>query len=302
MSGSLQELSQQLAGVVKEAGASVVRVNARRRYPASGIVWSADGVIVTAHHVVRRDEGVTVGLADGRELAATLVGRDPSIDLAVLRVEASDLPLTPWADEKTLAVGALVLALGRPGASVQAALGILSAVGGEWRTHGGGKITHYLRPDLVMYPGFSGGGIVDASGRIVGMATSALTRDGGVALPRPTVEPVVQALLTHGKVRRGYLGVGVQPAQLPGALAEELGQQTGVLFNSVEPGSPAEESGLLVGDILVNLDGAPILHPEDLALALRGDRAGRTVPGRLVRGGRLVEVQVKIGEREGPHA
>ncbi len=297
MSEQFKALTEGMASVVQSAGQSVVQVNGRRRFPASGIVWSADGVIVTANHVVR-SENIRVGLPDGKQVEATLIGRDPGTDLAALRVGRGALAASEWAQEEELRVGALVLALGRPGSSVQASLGILSALGGEWRIHGGGSISHYVRADLVMYPGFSGGPVIDAGGRVVGMATSALSRDGGIALTRATVAQTVDALLKHGAVRRGYLGVGVQTVQLPPNMRKELEQDTGVLLNSVAPESPAEKGGLVVGDILVKLDTDPILSPDDLAAVLRSDLTGKATDLQLIRGGALQEpkVEIELGE------
>ena len=297
MSEQFKALTEGMAAVVEKAAQSVVQVNGRRRLPASGIVWSADGVIVTANHVVRT-ETIRVGLPGGEQVEATLIGRDPSIDLAALRVERDALAATEWAREEELRVGTMVFALGRPGLSVQASLGILSALGGEWRIQGGGRISRYVRADLVMYPGFSGGPIIDAQGRVVGMATSALSRDGGIALTRATVEPTVDAFLKHGTVRRAYLGVGVQTVQLPANLSKELGQETGVLLNSVAPDSPAERGGLLVGDILLNLDGEPIFSPDELAVVLRSDLTGKETTLQVIRGGALQEVTVEIEPKE----
>ena len=297
MSTDFKAISDGMVAVVKSAGQSVVQVDARRRYPASGIVWSADGVIVTANHVVRNDS-IRVGLPDGSKVEATLVGRDSGIDLAVLRVESDGLTAIEWTPEAELSVGALVLALGRPGQTAQASLGILSAIGGEWRIHGGGQVSHYVRPDLVMYPGYSGGPIVGGDGRIVGLATSALNREGGIALTQATVAPTVASLLKHGSVRQGYLGVGVQTVHLPTSLRKESGQETGVLLNSVEPDSPAESGGLVLGDILVTLDGEAVHSPDDLAVVLRGSRVGKEVLLRIIRGGVVQEVAVEIRVRE----
>ena len=297
MSTDFKAISDGMVAVVKSAGQSVVQVDARRRYPASGIVWSADGVIVTANHVVRNDS-IRVGLPDGSKVEATLVGRDSGIDLAVLRVESDGLTAIEWTPEAELSVGALVLALGRPGQTAQASLGILSAIGGEWRIHGGGQVSHYVRPDLVMYPGYSGGPIVGGDGRIVGLATSALNREGGIALTQATVAPTVASLLKHGSVRQGYLGVGVQTVHLPTSLKKESGQETGVLLNSVEPDSPAESGGLVLGDILVTLDGEAVHSPDDLAVVLRGSRVGKEVLLRIIRGGVVKEVAVEIRVRE----
>ena len=297
MTTEFRAMADAMAAVVESAGQSVVQVNGRRRISASGLVWSAEGVIVTANHVVRTED-VKVALPDGDRVNATLIGRDPAIDLAVLRIDRDGLTASPWSLEEELRVGAMVFALGRPGSTIQASMGILSALGEDWRLHGGVRISHYVRADLVMYPGFSGGPTVDAVGRVVGMSTSALSRDGGIALTRTTVEPTVEAILKHGSVRRGYLGVGVQTVQLPSALRSELGQETGVLFNSVTPDSPAERGGLVVGDILVNLEGERIFTPEDLAAALRSDLTGKETTLQIIRGGASHKVSIEIEVRE----
>lgn len=297
MSNVLLDLSNDLASIVGTTGLAVVRVEARRRLPASGVIWSSDGLIATAHHVVERGANVTVGLSDGQTVAAELVGRDPTTDLAVLRADVGDLTPPTWAGPDTLQVGHLVLALGRPGKTVQATLGIVSALGGSWRTRGGGQIDRYLQTDVVMYPGFSGGPLVNASGSVVGINTSALLRGTSLALPTPTVRRVVEDLLKHGQVRRGYLGVGIQPARLPQALAGQLNQETGLLLVSVEPDSPAERGGLFLGDTIVTLDNQPVRHHDDLLALLSGDRVGTSVPIHIVRGGQVQELQVTIGER-----
>jgi S1-C subfamily serine protease len=293
----LIDLSDDLANIVATTGPAVVRVDARHRMPASGILWSSDGVIVTTHHVVERDENLVVGLPNGEAIPASLVGRDPTTDLAVLRVQASGLTPLTWAEADALNVGHLVLALGRPGKTVQAILGVVSALGGSWRTRGGGQIDHYLQTDVVMYPGFSGGPLVNAAGHIVGVNTSALIRGTSLALPTATVRRVIEDLVAHGQVRRGYLGIGTQPARLPAALAERLGQETGLLLVSVEPGSPAERGGLFMGDTIVTFDGQAMRHHDDLLALLSSDQVGVKVPLRIVRGGELQELQIVIGER-----
>jgi S1-C subfamily serine protease len=293
----LSDLSQTLAAAVESAGVGVVRVEARSRFPASGIVWSADGVIVTAHHVVEQDDNIGIGLPDGRTLDAKLVGRDPTTDLAVVRAQASGLTTRAWADLGALKVGHLVLALGRPGKTVMATFGVVSAFGEAWRTPAGGKLDHYLQTDVVMYPGFSGGPLVDASGQFIGLNTSALLRGISLTIPATTLRTVVETLLAKGRVSRGYLGVGAQPVRLPGALAQQLKQETGLLLISVEPGGPAEKAGLLLGDVIVALAGEPVRHLDDLLVALSGDRVGVRVAVRIVRGGQVQEVNAVIGER-----
>ena len=294
---ALSDLSQALATVTESAGTGVVRVEARPRFPASGIVWSADGVIVTSHHVVEEEENISIGLADGKSVTAKLVGRDPTTDIAVLRAQTSGLTMRAWADTNAVKVGHLVLALGRPGKTVMATLGVVSAYGETWRTPAGGKIDRYLQTDVVMYPGFSGGPLVDASGQFIGLNTSALMRGVSMTIPGTTLKSVVETLLSKGHISRGYLGVGAQPARLPEALAKQLAQETGLLVISVEPAGPADKAGLMLGDVVVGVGGDPVRHLDDLLAALSGDRVGANVAVRIVRGGQVQEVKATVGER-----
>ncbi len=305
MAGALTDLSNALAETVEGLGPSVVRVEGRGRLPATGIVWSNEGpngpVILTAHHVVEQEDNIGIGLHDGRTLTASLAGRDPTTDLAVLRIEGGPGGgLTPprWADPEGLRVGHIVLALGRPGRSVMATLGIVSALGKPWRTPAGGNIDRYLQTDITMYPGFSGGPLVSAGGEVIGLNTSALLRDVSIAIPVPTLRQVAETLLSHGRVRRGYLGVGAQTVRLPANLAGQLGQETGLLLMSVEPGSPAEQAGLVLGDTIVALGGEPVRHLDELLAYLTGDRVGASIPVRIVRGGDVAEKMVTVGEKE----
>jgi S1-C subfamily serine protease len=298
MANVLQQLSSDLVAAVEAAGPSVVRVDARQRMPATGIVWSADGVIITAHHVITRDEDISIGLPGGDNVPARLVGRDSGTDLAVLRADTHDLQPPAWTESDALKVGQLVLALGRPGQTVQATLGVLSAVGQNWRTPSGGEIDRYVQTDVVMYPGFSGGPLIGASGAVLGLNTSALLQGISVAVPVPTLRSVVETLLKHGRVRRGYLGVGAQPVRLPENLAGQLGQETALLLVMVEPDSPAAHGGLLMGDTIVAVDGSPVRHMDDLQALLSGSRVGQKVPVRIIRGGQVQDAEVVIGERE----
>lgn len=296
MSDTLLNLSNALAQTVAVASPSIVRVEARRRLAASGIVWSADGVIVTAHHVVQKEDNIQVGLPDGQTVSATLVGRDPTTDLALLRVQNQNLtPFTPG--DQGMQVGHLVLALGRPGQTVQATLGIISALGDTWRTPVGGTLERYVQTDVVMYPGFSGGPLVNAQGQLLGLNTSALVQGISLTIPAATIQRVAEMLLTHGKVRRGYLGVSTQPVRLPAALAQQLGQETGLLLVAVEPGSPAEQGGLLLGDTIVTLENSAVQQHDDLLAALSPDRVGTSVNVRIVRGGQVQDIVVVVGER-----
>jgi len=294
---TLSDLSQALADTVAQAGSGVVRVEARRRLPATGIVWSADGLIITAHHVVKRDDNITIGLADGASVSASVVGRDPTTDTAVLRADASELTPLTESDKKNLGVGHLALALGRPGKTVQATLGIISALGDSWRTPWGGQIDRYLQTDVVMYPGFSGGPLVDANGRLIGLNTSGLSQGVSLAVPTSTLARVADALLAHGRMRRGYLGVNTQRVHLPENIQAELGQKSGLLIVSAEADSPAAQGGLTLGDTIVAFGDTAVSHHDDLLAQLSSDRVGTAVPVKILRGGKLETVDVTVGER-----
>jgi S1-C subfamily serine protease len=295
----LVRFSDELAAAVEGVGGGVVTVHARRRMPASGIVWSEDGLIVTANHVVERDEEITVGLADGRELEATLVGRDPGSDLALLQAKGSGLTVAPKA-EVPAKIGHFVLAVGRPGPSgPMASHGVVSAVGGPWRTGHGTTVEGYIQADVAMLPGFSGGPLVDAAGGVLGLNSSTLGRGGGLTVPLAAIDQVVGALRTHGKVRRGYLGISTHTVRLSPAVAQAAGteQEQGLMIMSVEPDSPAEQGGLLLGDIVIALDGEAVAEVEELQDRLSGERVGRQVPVRVIRAGAPLEVKVTVGER-----
>ncbi|HEU5042052.1 MAG TPA: trypsin-like peptidase domain-containing protein [Gemmatimonadales bacterium] len=296
--GTLAGLSQDLAATVELVGRSVVAIHARRRIPSSGIVWRP-GVVATAAHTITRDEDISVTLASGRTTAAALAGRDPATDLAVLRLDDAAVPPAERGAAADLQVGRLVLALGRPGPQLTASMGIISAVGGEWRTWQGGRIEQFLRLDLAIYDGFSGGPLVEAGGRVLGLNTSGLSRAMALALPAATVDRVADQLLASGRVSRGYLGVAVQPVQLPARLRERLGltARLGLVVVNLEGGGPAETAGLLLGDVLVALDGTGVEDPADLLAALAPDRVGRPVELRVVRAGELQTVAVTVGER-----
>lgn len=297
MSEILKNFSNELTNIVNAAGQSVVSVRGRRRFPASGVAWTTKGVVVTANHVLERDDDISVGLPSGQTATASLVGRDPSTDIAVLKLEASGLAAPSWTEADSLRVGSLVLALGRPGQNIRATLGIISAVGDAWRTPAGGRIDRYVQPDLVMYPGFSGGPLIDASGAVLGINSSALLRGASVTIPASTVKVVAETLQAHGKISRGYLGVGAQTVGLPENVAKQIDQETALLLVSVESGSPAEQGGLTLGDTILGFDGEAVKHMDDLLQALAEKKVGSQVTVRVLRGGQIKEVKVTIGER-----
>lgn len=294
----LSDLSAGLADAAERGAAGVVTVDARRRFPASGIAWAADAV-VTANHVVERDDNITVALADGQRLPATLAGRDPGSDVAVLRLASPVLQPAARA-ASTARVGNIVLTMGRSVASGHmASVGIVSAIGASWRTFRGSTVNGFIRSDATMFPGFSGGPLVDADGGVLGMSSSLLGPGGGLAIPLAALDPIVQDILAAGHVRRGYLGISTQGIRLPVAFASIVGngQTTGLMVVSVEPGSPADTGGVLVGDILVGVGDSPITGTDDLQAQLGGDRVGAVVEARVLRAGALATVSITIGER-----
>jgi S1-C subfamily serine protease len=303
----LISLSNAMAEAVARAGEFTLLVNGRQRMPASGIAYAPD-LVLTADHAVERDDGVTVLLPDGSEQSVTLAGRDPGSDLALLRLERQVLmPARPVAEPAM--VGQIVLAVGRPDtAGMQASLGVISAIGGPVRTGHGGVLERYIRTDAIPYPGFSGGPLIDPTGAVVGINTSGLARGASLAIPAGYAWQIAAALAEHGGVRRGYLGIRSQQVELSSALQGALGreQATGLLVVGVEPGSPAESGGLLLGDLLVGINGEPVIDHDELLSKLVGSLVGQATPLEILRGGQPVTLPVTIDEfvserREGRH-
>ena len=291
---ALLSLSNDLAAAVERAAPAVVAVHARRRLPSTGIHWRP-GIVVTAEHTVRTAEDITVTMADGRSLPAVLAGRDPGTDLAVLRVADAGSVVATLGDGAALKVGHMVLALGY---GPRASWGVISALGPRWRSWRGGDIDRLVRLDLVLYPGFSGGPLVDAAGRVVGLNTSGLARETRLALPVTMVTRVADELLQKGHVSRGYLGLGMQPVRLPEPLRAQLGLGDGALIVvMVEPAGPAARAGVLLGDVLVALDGEPVGDLDDVQARLGSDRVGAEIPAVVLRGGVRTELRITVGEQ-----
>ncbi len=288
MPNELAALSNELAAVVEGAGHSVVAVHARPRFASSGVLWRP-GVVITAEHTVRREEEITVTLPDGVNVPATLAGSDPGTDLAILKVGTASTPTIRAAAE--VAPGNLALAIGRSEDSgVNATMGIVSAVSGPWRTWRGGRLDRYIRLDLTLYPGSSGGLVVNAAGEAVGIATSVLSRIAGLAIPASTIDRVADEILTRGRVARGYLGVGLQPVEL-------ADHQKGLIVLSLESGGPAAKAGVLIGDILTQLGGSAVGDTDDIQAVLEPLVVGQPVAAVVSRGGVSQEIAITIGER-----
>ena len=296
---ALSELSSQLAAAVETAGNSIVAIHARRRIPSSGIIWR-DGIIVSASHTVRTEGEIPVVLPSGESVKATVAGRDSATDLIVLRIKGNGkVKAAARADAGSLRIGSLVLAVGRPGKNVSASFGIISAIGEGWRTWQGARIDRVLRLDLSVYDGFSGGPLVDASGGVLAINNSALARGTPLALPAQAVDRVVDEMLEHGHVRRPFIGIAVQPVSLSAAITKqhELAGDAGLLIISIADGSPAEKSGLLLGDVLLEAGGQRLSRPDDLLDALSATGRGSSVSLKVLRGGVVKTVSVTPADR-----
>ena len=294
----LVELSDAIADAAETAGKSTVLVDARRKFPASGIAFSKD-LILTADHVIEREEDIKVILADGTEVTARLAGRDPGTDLAVLKLDRPDA--APAAVSKTPArVGQFVLAIGRPSTNgIESSFGTVNSIGGPVRTGRGSLLERYIKTDVVSYPGFSGGPLVNGDGTIFGINTSGFGNGGAITIPADVAWKIAETLAKHGKIKRGYLGIRSQTVEISADARKSLKreQETGLLLVGLEADSPAGKGGLIVGDILVGVAGESVTHQDDLFVRLSGDVVGKSVAIDILRGGKLESVNVEIGER-----
>lgn len=290
---TLTALSASLADLVERIAPSAVAIEARHRIGSSGFLFQP-GVIVTADHTIRRDEDIPVILPDGVRATASLAGRDPDTDLAVLRLPNAP-PATPaLTPAPTLRTGEIVVAVGRHAPGPLAAMGIVSTSAGAWKTWRGGQLDALLRLDIGAYHRSSGSLVVDAQGRFIGMLTTGLTRTAPVAIPAATIARIAAELLERGHIAHGYLGVSLHPIAPPPALDRK--QRSAVMVLSTEPGGPAEKGGVLAGDILLEVATQPIADTDDLQSALRG-AIGKELPVVVLRAGQRTELRVTVGER-----
>lgn len=294
---ALSLLSEGMADAVEKLGPSVVQVNGRRRRPASGVVY-APGKVLTASHVVEREEDLSVGVGESRTIEARLIGRDPSNNLAVL--EVSDLGDETVAEPAAggVRVGQISLAVARPTREgIRASFGVISSIGGPLRTGRGVRLERYVQTDATPYPGFSGGPLINTEGAVLGITTLGFARGVALAVPVDVAWSAARTLSERGSIKRGYLGILSQPVRLPAAQRAGLEGSGGLLVVGVEDDSPAGKGGMMLGDILVSLDATPVADTDELQALLTSDRVGREVPVGVVRGGELTTLRVTVGER-----
>ncbi len=293
-------ISDAFTQAIHQGSLFTVLVNARRRFPASGIAFQPD-LIVTANHVVEKEEDVTVVLPDNRTITARLAGRDPGRDLALLRLAQASASPAQVASSPAQ-VGQPVFALARPGSNgIEASFGIISAISeGPAHTHRGGVLEKYLRAETNPYPGFSGGPLIDLEGRLLGLNTSGFSMGALITIPADVLWKAAQYLAEHGSVSQGYLGIRSQPVSLSEVNQAALNrkQDSGLLLVGIEHDSPASAAGLMVGDILVGIAGQPLTSHEMLQSRLNSEMVGKTISLEILRGGQRIEATVTVGERK----
>ncbi len=298
MPNTLVEFSTEVAHAVERAGKSIITVLDGGREGVSGTLWR-DGIAITAEHTIRGVDEVTILLPSGAKAKARVAGRDQGTDIAIL--EVAGVPAMAIANDSQSRVGEIVLAVGRREAEgVTATWGMISAIGGAWRTWQGARVDRWLRLDLKPFTGFSGGPIVNARGEALAMATSG-PRRSAVAIPASTVNRVVDQLIQRGRIARGYLGIGMQPVAFPETTRQSLGLKNdrGLLVVAVAPGSPADKGGILLGDILVAVEGTSTPSVQSLQPFLDSENVGKALAVDVIRGGQLAKLSVTVGEKQG---
>src|ERR1700756_544656 len=299
MSSVLETLSNDFAAAAESVGGSVVAIYGRRWMPSSGIQWRK-GFIVTAHHTIRREEDITVVTAGEKPFKANPAGRDPSTDLAILKVsDEGALPIPSFGDGG-VKLGHVVLALGRSrGSNLVASAGIVGGISGEWEPRRGGRVDKHKRLSLELYPGFSGGPLVNAQGKVVGINTRGLSRGRAVTIPLATVNRIVDELIEKGHIAKPYLGLAMQPVPVPESLRGKApgSGQSAVLVVHVEPAGPADRAGVLLGDVVIELQGKPVEDTGDIQQLLGLSKIGETVEATVLRGGAPVKLSITLADR-----
>jgi S1-C subfamily serine protease len=299
MATTWQQFSKEITTIVNEAGKSIVAVDGRSGHTSSGIVWRGDYVL-TAAHSIRSDSGIRIIPGPEASVQARLVGADRGTDIAVLKLE-KDVKAVPvdFGGTSSLSVGDLSVAIARTRrGNIVASAGIISGLMGEWQVRRT-RIDQFIRPDVNLYPGFSGGALLGADGTVLGLNTSGLIRGKPITIPSTTLARVAEEIAWKGHVTQPYVGLVLQPVQIPESLQKKAGVSatSGLLVMHVEAGGPADAAGTLLGDILVEMDSRTFDDLEDLHDVLHAKGAGNDVQATLIRGGQKVQVTIKIGAR-----
>jgi S1-C subfamily serine protease len=295
-----QQLSSELSGAVERVGKSIVAVDGRAGHTSSGILWRPN-LVLTAAHTVRSESGIRVIADSNTAVQARLAGRDPGSDIALLRLDQDlALPVASFGNTDSLAIGQFVIAVARTRRGhIVASAGILSGLMGEWRTWRGSRFERFIRPDLTLYSGFSGGALVGSDGLVLGMNTRGLMRDKPITVPASTLTRIGEALETRGRVPRPFIGLVMQPVHVPESLQKRSGvaARSGLLVMQTEPGGPAEQAGIVIGDLLIELDGNAFADLDNVADLLSRSGIGNEAKLTLIRGGARLNVNVRVGER-----
>jgi S1-C subfamily serine protease len=299
MASTWQQLSGEVSQAIDQAGKAVVAVDGRSGHTTSGIVWRNDSIL-TAAHAIRRDASISVILGPGRSVTGRLVGRDRGTDIAVLKLDATiDMPPAGFGNTASLSVGELTVAVARTRrGNIVGSAGIVSGLMGEWQI-GRTRIDQFIRPDLTLYPGFSGGPLINFAGKVLGLNTSLLLRGRPLTIPASTLLRVAEEIASRGHVAQPYIGLVMQPVQISESLRNKAGvkSEEGLLVMHVETAGPADAAGIFIGDILVEIEGRSFSDLDDVHTELDRKGAGLPIRVSLIRGGQKMELTVQIGQR-----
>ena len=299
MTTAWQQFSQDISSAVQAAGKSIVAVDGRAGHTSSGIVWRRDAIL-TAAHAIRQETKIGVILGPGQVVTGRLAGRDRGTDIAVIKLDAEiELPPAEFGSTTSLSVGEFTLAVARTRrGNIVASAGIIGGLMGEWQA-GRTRIDQFIRPDLTLYPGFSGGALVSATGSVLGLNTGALLRGRPITIPSSTVTRTGDEIAASGHVKKPYVGLIMQAVEVPESLRKTAGvdREAGLLVMHVEAGGPADSAGVLLGDVLLDIDGHGLTDLDDIAEPLAGKGGGQEVQTTLIRGGQRLQVKIRVGER-----
>jgi S1-C subfamily serine protease len=294
-----QEMSKEISQVVDRAGQSIVAVDGRSGHTSSGIIWRSDAVL-TAAHTVRHDAGIRVILGPERFVQARLEGKDRGSDIALLKLDRETGSQPAQLDgAASLSIGDLTVAVARTRrGNIVASCGIVSGLMGEWRV-ARTRIDQFIRPDLSLYPGFSGGALLGPGGSVLGLNTSGLIRGKPITVPSSTLVRLAEEIAAKGHVAQPYVGLVMQPVQIPESLQKKasVNATAGLLVMHVESGGPADVVGVLLGDILIDMDGRAFDDLEDVHEMLERKGIGQEVQTTVLRGGQRLQMTIRVGER-----